>query len=78
MAVRRTDGCGVGCDSIRKMLALQGILTYCAIRPLPYHLYADEGGLLVLSAPLTSASLSKISFLTDCGTAGESFPAVPF
>jgi len=50
------DGCGV------KKLAAQGILTYIAIRTLPYHLYADECGLLVLTAPLTSASLSKNKF----------------
>jgi len=47
------------------MLAAQGILTYCATRPLPYHLYADEGALLVLPTFVTSASLSKTSFLTD-------------
>ena len=29
------------------------------------HQYADGPGLLVLTAPLTSASLSKKSFLTD-------------
>jgi len=52
-------------DILYKKLALQGILTYCATRPLPYHLYADEGALLVLPAPLTSVSLSKTSFLTD-------------
>ena len=49
-----------------KMLAAQGVLTYCATRPLPYHLYADECELLVLTALLTSARLSKISFLTAC------------
>ena len=32
-----------------KKLAAQGILTYCANRTLPYHLYADESGLLVLA-----------------------------
>ena len=47
------------------MLAAQGILTYCATRPLPYHLYADEGALLVLPTLVTSASLSKTGFLTD-------------
>ena len=47
------------------MLAAQGILTYFATRTLPYHLYADACELLILSAPLTSASLSKKSFLTD-------------
>ena len=47
---------------IVKMLAAQGVLTYCANRTLPYHLYADGSGLLVLTAPLTSASLSKITF----------------
>ncbi len=41
------------------MPATQGILTYCTNRTLPYHLYADESGLLVLAALLTSASLSK-------------------
>ncbi len=50
------DGCGV------KKLAAQGIFTYCATRTLPYHLYADECELLVLSAPLTSVSLSKKVF----------------
>ncbi len=44
------------------MLAAQGILTYCATRSLPYHLYADECALLVLAAPLTSGSLSKLVF----------------
>ncbi len=38
-----------------KKLATQGILTYCATRTLPYHLYANECELLVLTAPLTSA-----------------------
>ncbi len=46
-------------------LALQGILTYCANRVLPYSMYADGRGLLVFGAPLTSASLSKNTFLTD-------------
>jgi len=50
------------------MLAAQGILTYCVTRPLPYHLYADEGALLVLPTFVTSASLSKTGFLTDCKT----------
>ena len=44
------------------MPAAQGILTYIANRTLPYHLYADESGLLVLVALLTSASLSKNKF----------------
>ncbi len=44
------------------MLAMQGILTYCATRTLTYHLYADACELLVLTAPLTSASLSKNEF----------------
>ena len=47
---------------VHKTLAAQGILTYCATRPLPYHLYADEGELLVFGAPLTSGSLSKKEF----------------
>ena len=50
------DGCGV------KKLAPQGILTYCATRTLPYRLYADECELLVLAAPLTSASFVKKDF----------------
>ena len=45
-----------------RFLATQDILTYCTNRPLPYHLYADEGGLLVFGASLTSGSLSKITF----------------
>ena len=49
-----------------KMLATQGILTYGATDPLPYHLYADEGRLLVLAPPLTSDSLAKTYF---CQTA---------
>ncbi len=53
------DGCEV------KKLATQDILTYFATRTLPYHLYADESELLGLTAPLTSVSLSKKSFLTD-------------
>ena len=46
------------------MLAAQGVLTYCTNRTLPYHLYADGSGLLVLAAPLPSDSPSKTSFLT--------------
>ena len=38
------------------------ILTYCTNRTLPYHLYADESGLFVSAAPLTSGSLSKKQF----------------
>ena len=45
-----------------KLLAAQGILTYCITPTLPYYLYADEWELFVLAASLTSASLSKISF----------------
>jgi len=52
-------------DEGQKKLAAQGILTYITIRTLPYHLYADECGLLALAAPLTSSSLSKNKFLTD-------------
>ena len=48
------------------MLASQGVLTYCTNRTLPYHLYADGSGLLVLAAPLPSGSLSKTTFLTGC------------
>ena len=44
------------------MLAMQGILTYCTTRTLPYHLYADECELFVLTAPLTSVRLSKEFF----------------
>ena len=62
------DGCGV------KKLATQGILTYCTTRTLPYHLYADECELLVLTAPLTSVSLSKKIFLTDCKTGTDDRP----
>jgi len=43
-----------------KNLAVQGILTYYTTRLLPYHLYADEGELLVFGASLTSGSLAKI------------------
>ena len=50
------DGCGV------KVLASQGILTYCTMRTLPYQLYADECALFVLTAPLNSDSLSKSFF----------------
>ena len=63
-----------------KKLAAQGILTYCATRPLPYHLYADEGALLVLPTLVTSVILSKTSFLTECkdlcASAQRSFFAV--
>ena len=45
-----------------KKLAAQGVLTCCATRPLTYHLYADEGELLVFDASMTSVSLSKIFF----------------
>ena len=44
------------------MLAAQGILTYGATPTLPYSKYADEWELLVLTAPLTSFSLSKKQF----------------
>ena len=37
-------------------------MTYIATPTLPYHLYADEWELLVLTASLTSASLSKNKF----------------
>ena len=49
-------------DEGRKKPATQGILTYCANRTLPYQLYANESGLLVLAALLTSAHsvLAKI------------------
>ena len=42
-----------------KNLAAQDILTYCTTRILPYHLYADGFELFVLTALLTSGSLSK-------------------
>ena len=47
---------------LRKMLALQSILTSCANRRTSVPMYADAFGLLVFGAPLTSASLSKKSF----------------
>jgi len=47
-------------------LAPQGILTYCASRPLPYHLYADEGEMLVLTAPMVSAGDRKIRQPSKC------------
>ncbi len=50
------DGCGA------KVLAAQGILTYCTKRNLPYHLYADGCVLFVFGAFLASASLSKRLF----------------
>lgn len=40
---------------LTKQLALQGVLTYCTTRTLPYYLYADECALLVLTAPMTCA-----------------------
>jgi len=49
---------------VEKVLATQGILTYCATPTLPYHLYADEWESLVLTAFVTSASLPKNFFLT--------------
>ena len=49
-----------------KALATQDILTYFTTRTLPYHLYADGFELFVFGASLTSVSLSKKSFLTDC------------
>ena len=51
------------CRMWGKKLATQGILTCCATRTLPYHLYADECELLALTASLTSVSLSKKSLL---------------
>ncbi len=59
---------GVACfkadwgGGLRKKLAAQGILTCCATRPLTYHLYADECGLLALPALVTSACLPKNEF----------------
>ncbi|MBO5952729.1 MAG: hypothetical protein J6Q53_01165 [Oscillospiraceae bacterium] len=47
------------------MLAAQGILTYCANGQTTVPMYADADRLLVVAPSLTSASLSKISFLTD-------------
>ena len=44
------------------MLASQGILTYCANRRSTIPMYADAFGLLVLTASLTSGSLSKNKF----------------
>jgi hypothetical protein len=49
-----------------KKLAARGVLTYCANRMTTVPLYAYAFGLLVFGAPLTSVSLSKKSFLTDC------------
>ena len=49
-----------------KKLAVWGVLTYCANRMTTVPLYAYAFGLLVFGAPLTSVSLSKKSFLTDC------------
>jgi len=51
-------------------------LTYITIRTLTYHLYADECGLLVLAAPLPSASLSKNKFFDRLKQ--PVFPAVSF
>ena len=45
-----------------KSLATQDILTYCWVRTLPYHLYADGFDLFVFGASLPSASLSKNKF----------------
>ena len=48
--------------NFEQKLAAQGILTYFTNQTLPYDLYADESGLLVLSALVTSGCLSKTSF----------------
>ena len=39
---------------VDNILATQGTLTYCANRTLPYNLYADGSGLLVLALPEAS------------------------
>ena len=49
-------------DEVLQKLAKQGLLTYCTTRSLPYHLYADGSELFVLTALVTSASLSKNLF----------------
>ena len=48
----------------KTILAQQDILTSCANRTLPYHLYADAFGLLRFGAPSTSVRLSKNAFST--------------
>ena len=55
-------GCGNPFSLTHKKLAPQGVLTYCATRSLPYHLYANGSELLVLTPLLTSARLSKTEF----------------
>ena len=47
------------------MRILIGIFLLSADPPSTVPMYADKGGLLVLTAPLTSVSLSKTSFSTD-------------
>ena len=49
-----------------KKLASQGVLTSCANRRTNVPLYAYAFGLLGFGAPLTSDSLSKNTFSTDC------------
>ena len=57
-------GCGNPFSLTHKKLATQGVLTYCANQRTTVPMYADAFGLLVLPALVTSASLSKTSFLT--------------
>ena len=59
----------------RKKACYARVLTYCATRPLPYHLYADECELLVLTALVTSDSLSKNKFFDRLDYAGANAPA---
>ena len=55
-----------------KKLAVQGVLTYCTTRTLPYHLYADECELLVFGASLPSVGFIKNRSLI--GTKRAGFP----
>ncbi len=47
------------------MLAMQGILTYCANGQTTVPMYADAARLLVFGAFLTSAGCVKNTFLTQ-------------
>jgi len=56
---------------VEKVLATQGILTYCTTPTLPYHLYADEWELLVLTAFVTSATGDKNKFFDRLQREGQ-------
>ena len=45
---------------------MQGVLTYCANGRTTVPMYAYAARLLVFGVSLTSVTLSKIIFLTDC------------